>query len=150
MSAPERVRGVFGEYWGARIEDFLDGTSNTLLLAELITGGMCNMRGTHSYDEGPVFMQDYTPNDLTPDLTRWCDPEDANRGPAPCSPGSTFGGGILGNNYDMVIHTARSRHPGGVVVAMCDGSVRFVSESVALKTWQGLGTPTGGEVTSEF
>ncbi len=151
LSSSERVEGVFGVNRGARISAITDGTSNTLMLSELICGGECTIRCVQVYDEGPVFMQDYTPNDLTPDLTRWCDSADANQGPAPCAPGSgTYGGGILGSNFNKVVHTARSRHPGGVGAAMCDGSVQFVSESVALRIWQSLGTPAGGEVTGEF
>jgi prepilin-type processing-associated H-X9-DG protein len=44
---------------------------------------------------------------------------------------------------------ARSEHPGGVNVAMCDGSVRFVSENVNLEIWRALGTRAGGEVLTE-
>ena len=151
LSASERVEGVFGVNRGARISAITDGTSNTLMLCELICGGECTIRCVQVYDEGPVFMQDCTPNDLTPDLTRWCDSADANQGLAPCAPGSgTYGGGILGNNFNRVVHTARSRHPGGVNAALCDGSVRFISESIALCTWQWLGTPAGGEVLTEF
>ena len=82
----------------------------------------------------------------SPNLVRWCDPKDANKGPAPCAPGnSSLGGGILGRDYDMVLHTSRSMHPGGVTATLCDGSVRFISESISLQVWQDLGTPAGGE-----
>lgn len=47
--------------------------------------------------------------------------------------------------------TARSYHSGGVNVAMMDGSVRFVRDSIALATWRAAGTRMGGEVlTSDF
>ncbi len=152
LSSSERVPGVFGYNHGPRISAITDGTSNTLMLSELICGGDRTIRCAQYYDEGPIFMTDYSPNDLTPDLVRWCDEADANQAPAPCAPGSgTLGGGILGNNLNKCVHTARSRHPGGVNVAMCDGSVRFTSESIALRTWQSLATPAGGEViTGEF
>jgi len=45
---------------------------------------------------------------------------------------------------------ARSRHPGGVNVALCDGSVRFVSETVDLQTWHALASRNGGEVLGEY
>ena len=41
-----------------------------------------------------------------------------------------------------------SFHPGGVNVALLDGSVRFVKNSVAYMTWFALGTRAGGEVMS--
>ncbi len=49
-----------------------------------------------------------------------------------------------------VWHAARSRHPGGANVTLCDGSVRFVSETVDRATWQALGSRNGGEVLGEF
>lgn len=45
---------------------------------------------------------------------------------------------------------ARSRHPGGVNVALCDGSVRFVSDAIALDTWRALSTTYGKESVGEF
>ncbi len=45
---------------------------------------------------------------------------------------------------------ARSRHPGGVNVGLCDGSVRFISETIEIDTWRGVGSRNGGEVLSEF
>lgn len=42
--------------------------------------------------------------------------------------------------------TARSGHPGGVVVLMGDGSVRFARESVNQAVWRSLGTRNGGEL----
>jgi len=44
--------------------------------------------------------------------------------------------------------TATSNHPGGVNVGFCDGSVRFVKNSVGLQTWWALGSRNGGEVVS--
>lgn len=41
---------------------------------------------------------------------------------------------------------ARSNHAGGVVVTLTDGSVRFVSDNIALATWQALATRAGREV----
>jgi prepilin-type N-terminal cleavage/methylation domain-containing protein/prepilin-type processing-associated H-X9-DG protein len=42
---------------------------------------------------------------------------------------------------------ARSYHPGGVNAGLCDGSVRFINNSIDVKTWHGLWTRSGGEVT---
>ena len=43
---------------------------------------------------------------------------------------------------------ATSNHPGGVNLALADGSVRFVRDAVALPVWWGLGTRNGREVVS--
>jgi prepilin-type N-terminal cleavage/methylation domain-containing protein/prepilin-type processing-associated H-X9-DG protein len=44
--------------------------------------------------------------------------------------------------------TASSQHPGGVNVGMCDGSVRFVKDSIDRTAWRSLGSMNGGEVLS--
>jgi prepilin-type N-terminal cleavage/methylation domain-containing protein len=41
-----------------------------------------------------------------------------------------------------------SNHPGGVVEAYADGSVKFIKDTVNLQAWWGLGTRSGGEVIS--
>jgi prepilin-type processing-associated H-X9-DG protein len=41
-----------------------------------------------------------------------------------------------------------SNHPGGVNLALADGSVRFIKDSEALLLWWALGTRAGGEVVS--
>jgi hypothetical protein len=33
---------------------------------------------------------------------------------------------------------------------LCDGSVRFISENIDLRTWRGLGTRAGNETLGEF
>ena len=44
--------------------------------------------------------------------------------------------------------TATSNHPGGVNLGFCDGSVRFVKNSVGFQPWWSLGTRNGAEVLS--
>jgi prepilin-type N-terminal cleavage/methylation domain-containing protein/prepilin-type processing-associated H-X9-DG protein len=46
--------------------------------------------------------------------------------------------------------TAKSRHVGGVHVLLCDGSVRFVGDSVNLATWRALGSRNGRDILGEF
>jgi prepilin-type processing-associated H-X9-DG protein len=47
-------------------------------------------------------------------------------------------------NSSMVT-AASSAHSGGVNLALCDGSVRFVQRSISLATWRALGSRNGGE-----
>ena len=56
----------------------------------------------------------------------------------------------LNVNWDNLSHNiaAHSRHPGGVNALFCDGSVRFVKESVAPNVWTALGSRNGREVVS--
>ncbi len=41
---------------------------------------------------------------------------------------------------------ASSNHPGGVNVVMCDGAVKFIPDTVNIRTWHALGTMNFGEV----
>jgi prepilin-type processing-associated H-X9-DG protein len=47
-----------------------------------------------------------------------------------------------------LVMTASSLHPGGVSVGLCDGSVRFVKDTIDRPTWRALGSMKGGEVIS--
>jgi hypothetical protein len=132
---------VFTYNHGDKFSQITDGTSNTLLTAELVVGGVCSIRGAVAYDEGPVFQQYYLPNDTTPDVVRWCD--DADKAPgamAPCIASATM--------LNMVLHTARSSHVGGVVAGRCDGSANLIADSIDLFVWRALGTPRGDETVS--
>ena len=71
---------------------------------------------------GPVMNGRFTPNCEYPDLT---------------------GGSAK-------VTAARSKHPGGVNVCLCDGSVRFVSDSIARDLWHAIWTRAGGEVVTDF
>jgi prepilin-type N-terminal cleavage/methylation domain-containing protein len=151
MPGNPHIEGVFGYNSNMRLERIFDGTSTTLLLSELIAGGECTIRATFGYDEGPVFSAYYGPNDRTPDSVRWCDPADGQADAAsPCSwvSGNTGDLGMAVGSLNKVLHTSRSFHADGVSAALCDGSVRFINQSINLATWRALGTPAGGEVIS--
>jgi prepilin-type N-terminal cleavage/methylation domain-containing protein len=45
---------------------------------------------------------------------------------------------------------SRSRHPGSVSVAMCDSSVKNVSDNVDLKTWRAIATRAGDDIPGEL
>jgi prepilin-type N-terminal cleavage/methylation domain-containing protein len=133
-----RIDGVFSYNHGDKLGQITDGTSHTLLTSEIIAGGVCSIRGVVAYDEGPVIMQYYLPNDRTPDLVRWCDTADTAPGAiAPCVASLT--------RLNMILHTSRSLHPGGVIASMCDGSVTMIRDDIELRVWRALGTPRGDE-----
>lgn len=52
--------------------------------------------------------------------------------------------------HNFALVSARSAHTGGVQVAMVDGHVRFIGDSIDLNTWHALATRSGGEVIGEF
>ncbi len=53
-------------------------------------------------------------------------------------------------SHNKGLTAARSAHTGGVNVLLCDGSVRFFQDGIALATWRGLGTRAGGEVLGDW
>jgi prepilin-type processing-associated H-X9-DG protein len=104
-------------------------------------------RGVHWYDHvatSQVYTK-YQPNTPNPDviLSMWCT-ANTNRPEAnlPCVGGAS--------NQKTDTAASRSRHPGGVDVALCDGSVRIVNESVGLTLWQAMGSISKGEITGEI
>ena len=40
--------------------------------------------------------------------------------------------------------SAASQHPGGIMLATCDGSVKFISEGINLQTWRDMGQRDDG------
>lgn len=56
--------------------------------------------------------------------------------------------GNSGTQPSYAAITARSYHPGGVNVAMLDGSVHFVADDIERIVWRAVSTRDGGEVVS--
>jgi prepilin-type processing-associated H-X9-DG protein len=65
----------------------------------------------------------------------------------PNPPGKWDCGNASGNKG---LTAARSGHPGGVNLLLCDGSVRFVADAVAPAAWRAAATRAGGEVVGEW
>jgi prepilin-type processing-associated H-X9-DG protein len=115
----------------------LDGSSNTMMVSELIAGQRHDLRGLTWWATGSGFVSGLRPNDSAPDLSwadsSWCDSNAPN---PPCS----FRTADTGYQFG-----ARSKHTGGVNVAMCDGSLRFITNSISAATWQAMSTTMGNE-----
>ncbi len=47
------------------------------------------------------------------------------------------------------ITAARSSHPGGVAILLCDSSARFVTDSIDIAVWRAMATRAGSEVVDE-
>jgi prepilin-type N-terminal cleavage/methylation domain-containing protein/prepilin-type processing-associated H-X9-DG protein len=153
------------------ITSVTDGTSNTAMFSEGISAETA-VAGLWSGDQGVVEQIDgafyshfTTPNSSIPDQVMVCangvNPGDSGFAtdstyiyPCISSHGSyptNFPPGTLNtpnrwSDLTVWFATARSKHTGGVNMAMGDGSVRFVSNGVNLATWRAVGTMSAGEV----
>jgi prepilin-type N-terminal cleavage/methylation domain-containing protein/prepilin-type processing-associated H-X9-DG protein len=121
-----------------------DGTSNTLMMSETLCAKSesdNDWRGDFQNDDGHFrFQSRITPNSTSPDIiaSGWFQPTGDPAMPA-----------VAGASNAQVAG-ARSRHPGGVNVSLCDGTVRFVTNSINLITWQALSTMNGNEPVGDF
>jgi prepilin-type N-terminal cleavage/methylation domain-containing protein/prepilin-type processing-associated H-X9-DG protein len=130
----------FAQNKAYRLTDITDGSSNTLLAAEVIQGQWDDLRGFTWWGHGAIFVGYIGPNSASPDVLYCCNGSYCDSRPPnpPCIAPAT--------ETNPVMMGARSRHPGGVNVALCDGSVRFVADTILLTTWRALSTSQGGEV----
>jgi prepilin-type N-terminal cleavage/methylation domain-containing protein/prepilin-type processing-associated H-X9-DG protein len=125
--------------------DITDGTSNTLCVSEVITAprGGDDIRGFSWWGGGAGFVTYQTPNNPTAtDVMTGggCGPDTVPRFPCTTTSTTTL----------PRMQLARSRHTGGVNAALCDGSVRFIRDTIDLATWRALGTSQGGEVFGNY
>ena len=165
LTKPPELAGVFGADSRTRLTDITDGTSNTALFAEIKRGAN---PGSDNLDVTRLMPPDWditskpatNPNNLRP--------------PAACGTPTTPTLNYTGLQYEygflitaFYTHTVppnysgrdcirwplydqghlatRSYHPGGVNIALADGSTRFISENIQFSIWQALGTRAGGE-----
>jgi prepilin-type N-terminal cleavage/methylation domain-containing protein len=124
-----------------RMAEISDGTSNTLAISETVQGKGGDLRGFGWWGGGAHFETLLTPNTPLPDRTaQSCTP--AIRLNPPC----VNRAGPSGETEETI--AARSRHPNGVMATLCDGSVRFFTNNVALDTWRAWGTAHGGDAVT--
>jgi len=139
------IRAFFTANQTTKFRDITDGTSNTMCIAESLTGPPIAYRGDFWSDQpcGALIFTELGPNSKLPDrcypCCNWCVDTPSENLPSTNGDGSTT---------DTC--AARSKHPGGVQVLLADGSARFVSDSINLATWRALATIRGAEILGDF
>jgi len=143
-SVPFTQRCVFGLNRVTRIEDITDGSSNTVGVAEYLTGTPGDHRGyIYTHRAGAQFLHvKLTPNTKAPDLlapySHFCDEgQNLPQANLPC---------MAAAPQEQNTAAARSRHPGGVHGLLCDGSVKFFNDNIDATVWQSLGFIADGQI----
>ncbi|MFO0908474.1 MAG: DUF1559 domain-containing protein [Isosphaeraceae bacterium] len=134
-------QGAFFNDLSVSLAQITDGTSNTFLAGESVQppGHYSNLygpywgSGTHTSTHGRILP-----------------PSNATAGGcAPNGPSGIFyptsSPAIIKLPYAWVFS---SKHPGGVNMVMCDGSVRFIKNTINLYAWWGQATISNGEIIS--
>ena len=164
--------GLFYNRSRVPLNGITDGTSNTLMFSQCLRGLNMTVTGPATNLTADQRRRQYgnvgsthlpisvAPGGLNPPLnpasqasaTTWL----GNRGGAwiwASATGNGFTTALTPNSLtpDIVAHgtgwqSARSSFTGGVNVALGDGSVRFIRDSITLFTWQAMATRAGGEV----
>ncbi len=142
--------GMFYTRSKVRMRDLTDGASSTVMASEINlvddtkgtvpSGcGTRDMRGLYwNYVHmGSLIVTARPPNSPAGDVMSW-----GGR--------STDFAPITNCSNDNTVVVPRSRHTGGVHVALADGAVRFVSENIDTSLFQHLGTIEGNEVVADF
>lgn len=130
-----------------RIGDVTDGTTNTLLVGEVLPGcqwvnGTDTQAGTWINTWGNLFSIGGGVSTITPinEMTT-CQNSRKIRDPA-CNPASS--------STMQYAYGFKSLHVGGAQFCLADGSVRFISESIDHVMFQSVGARSDGNVLSEF
>ena len=161
----EKCDGLFYIDSQNKFRDILDGASNTAAFCETLVGsglpdstrGVANL-GAEGVTASvwnaaaPTIDDSWCLNDASPVIfkrgEKWAD-------------GSVNDSGyhhfrvpnaLVNDCYSRsaAIKSGRSRHTGGVMVLLADGSVRFITDSIELRTWRLLGSIADREVVPAY
>jgi prepilin-type N-terminal cleavage/methylation domain-containing protein len=161
----ERPDGPLYYLSKTKLTDIMDGTSNTAVFSEKLRG-----RGFPDPKADMKVMSHQSTLAAAYDTCRGLNPLTATpltskqgwswvMGEMCCTtynhvstPNTTTcaGTGFPGNMSNMaMVVPPTSNHTSGVNVALGDGSVRFVQDSISLQGWRAMGTVRGGETSIE-
>jgi prepilin-type N-terminal cleavage/methylation domain-containing protein/prepilin-type processing-associated H-X9-DG protein len=170
--SPYLADGVFYANSRTRLADVTDGSSNTVFLSESLLGdGPENASGALMPGDPQTVYAYIGPKPLDVDTCKtakmwnvtnrrgfqWISGEyrcaaynhyfPPNHVDPDCVTHSTDAATVF---TTFGWRAARSRHAGGVNVALGDGSIRFVSNAVNLNTWRALATRSGNETSTIY
>ncbi|WP_435019077.1 DUF1559 domain-containing protein [Tundrisphaera sp. TA3] len=152
--------GMFGRNHTFAIVDVADGLSQTVFLGDFsrfpneLPGTASAPNNKNFYTAPDLYTDAFGATSRRPQGMAYTVPRinaTAALPPASISAIMAAGGGSSGwrNSPDAQAYGQfgfRSNHPGGANFAFGDGSVRFLKQTIATRTYQALGTRAGGEI----
>jgi prepilin-type N-terminal cleavage/methylation domain-containing protein/prepilin-type processing-associated H-X9-DG protein len=148
------LQGVMGANASLRITDIKDGTSKTILLGEIRAGLIPqDTRGTWAMSGGAsaLWCHGYVQDDNGPNALYPMADDERTCSEVQTAFGGSSGAGSKGETTLIKMgmpcwsgdgadfqQTARSMHSGGVTVAMCDGSVQWITDYIEVGVTYGL------------
>ena len=139
---------IQGKWTGRKLREITDGTSDTIMVSELLAGKADISDGSDVDLRGlwimtwmgmSMYTHFHTPNTSAGDAVEHCVPEID----MPCNLQARADQQMAG------YAAARSQHPGGVMAVSGDGHVGFYSDSIDLFVWRALATYAGNDVGLE-
>ncbi len=168
------LNGFYTRFRDAKFSDVIDGLSNTIMLAEFVkgdgTGATFSRAGDFATIANPGFpVRNWTAAQLATYAAATASGagQNSEAGNFWMAPGfyntaintmaqpnwqgnsASIDTGCMGCQGDHDgIFPSRSRHAGGTMHTMGDGSVQFIASTIDVVTYQGLGSAIGGDVSS--
>lgn len=168
LKKPTNVMGMFASNSAVKLEQVADGTSSTILFAEILRSAEPNHDrlditfttvGSGAWGPNPhTNVNNLAP--INPALAAKCNAAAVTFNdrsglqyyyglPVTAAYTHTVPPNYSGRDCyrppDQFHLASRSKHPGGVNVVLVDGSVRFVNDTIRPDIWQAFGTRCGGE-----
>ncbi len=169
--SPNEASGIFVRYRESSFAEITDGSSNVIMLGELLKGdnsdSSLNKERDFTYHLSG-YTDKFPAQSEIESLGNTCDTtaqswhnSNGGRDWFASFPGQIVFNTVAPPNWKHIsccagdyysltcdrnsIVPPRSKHPGGVNVAMGDASVRFIAETIDLLTWQRAGARADGE-----